>query len=554
MNRATREIFLYGLFITLSTVSLFGIFYVDEMKALEKAKQLSAEQTIEPIKRLLRSKIAQLKKLTTYYVATKEAKSILSGDGDASNAKQRFAELVAGSGRMVAISDRSNSIIFQSKKTSSIDPSKYKSSGQDDHIDITVHNDFIQIVYMQPILHQFSDYLGIIYNIEEVDVAEYRAMGLESVTVESSSSRQASEDIFASVMNFDIDTSIVIRLNPADNALAKLQSSRRVKTAASLLILLLMIGTVFYLIGRSITRPIDQLSSHMSRRGSESLAIGKCNGSIMTLANQFEYLKEDVGKKKENMRRLVVELKEDKKQLRKDNNLLQVVTHDIATPITVIKGACEIATSIQEEQPERVPQLIGRIQKAVSSVEQITTHVRDMLAIRSGKKMPALTMIDLDDVVADTKFFLGEKMTQKQLRLHYVNHCPEERIVADRIAFSNNVFNNIMSNAIKFSPRGGTIYVESKISDDRFHITISDEGMGVPASILPELFQPDCRTSRPGTEGEEGTGFGLPLAKAYMDSFGGKIEITTQTSGSETGTTFHLYLKHASADGDALIA
>ena len=77
---------------------------------------------------------------------------------------------------------------------------------------------------------------------------------------------------------------------------------------------------------------------------------------------------------------------------------------------------------------------------------------------------------------------------------------------------------------------------------------MSDDGIGIPDSILTKLFDDEAKTSRPGTGGEPGTGFGMPIVKSYMDIYEGNIEVLSKVKDNgqnDSGTTFNLLFKIA---------
>jgi signal transduction histidine kinase len=112
-----------------------------------------------------------------------------------------------------------------------------------------------------------------------------------------------------------------------------------------------------------------------------------------------------------------------------------------------------------------------------------------------------------------------------------------------------------LSNAIKFSEPGTEIRVDIYAEAESIKLVITDRGMGIPAEIIPYLFDRGKATSRPGTQGERGTGFGLPIVKAYMNRYGGSIEVHSVPKAegvNDHGTTFTLvFVAAASEEGHA---
>ncbi len=101
------------------------------------------------------------------------------------------------------------------------------------------------------------------------------------------------------------------------------------------------------------------------------------------------------------------------------------------------------------------------------------------------------------------------------------------------------MFNNILSNAIKFSHSESIIEISSELRGDLVVLKISDHGIGMPEELLNDVFNMNKSTNRRGTQGEMGTGYGMPLVKKFITKFKGRIEIE---SVENQGTTIYLFL------------
>ena len=108
-----------------------------------------------------------------------------------------------------------------------------------------------------------------------------------------------------------------------------------------------------------------------------------------------------------------------------------------------------------------------------------------------------------------------------------------------------------MSNAIKFSNKGGSIEVKvNTLPDDKIEVVIADHGIGMPEEIKKNIFRSDKQTSRKGTSGEESTGFGMPLVKTYMDHYNGSISVESYEQSlnpEKHGTTYRLIFQSGAA-------
>lgn len=128
---------------------------------------------------------------------------------------------------------------------------------------------------------------------------------------------------------------------------------------------------------------------------------------------------------------------------------------------------------------------------------------------------------------------------------------------AESLALTHQVLVNILSNAIKFSRLGGKVDIFIARNEASVDIMVRDYGVGIPPNIMEGLFNPSQPTTRAGTAGEKGTGFGMPLAKAYVDKFGGQLRVESQTpdiSPDKHGTNVVISLPLWSAKTSAAAA
>ena len=214
-------------------------------------------------------------------------------------------------------------------------------------------------------------------------------------------------------------------------------------------------------------------------------------------------------------------------------NLVRILCHDLVNPLTVLKY---FAKKSNEEA------VIGAVDQSFEIIE----HIREMLALESGKKEIKLEPIILDDLISQSIKNMEIRFQEKEIQFeqtHFQNAQGVE-VLAEKTSLLNQVLNNLLSNSAKFSFKGGKIKIATKIDGDHVCLFIKDEGIGIPREILPNLFSKFVKTSRRGTEKEKGTGFGLPLVKTYMDFFQGDIHVDTKCKdeGHEEGhgTTFIL--------------
>jgi len=225
------------------------------------------------------------------------------------------------------------------------------------------------------------------------------------------------------------------------------------------------------------------------------------------------------------------------------STLLNVLCHDIGNPLHVIKSFSEF---IEDDQPENHE--VKNIIKASTVIEQIIDHVRLLQVANTKASDLELLPVKISECIEQAGFVFNSKLQEKELSIIYdKNQLEEMAVLAEPVSLSNFVINNVFSNAIKFSERGSAIHVNAVKDNEFIHFSIQDHGIGMPPEILNNLFIVSKLSSRPGTQGETGTGLGMKVMASYVDSYGGRIEIESVPKESDSdnhGTTFHIWLKN----------
>ena len=170
---------------------------------------------------------------------------------------------------------------------------------------------------------------------------------------------------------------------------------------------------------------------------------------------------------------------------------------------------------------------LSQIDEASDRISDIITQVREYKALESGKLSVGLDSVDLVHAVEVCLRQYQAAIDAKRLRI--VWEVPADQpinVLADWTSLTVSVLGNLISNAIKFSHADSTIRLGMvREEEGRVVLWIEDQGVGIPEALMPLLFAPDVSTNRKGTEGESGTGFGLPIVKMFVDKYGGTIEV-----------------------------
>ncbi|MBU3916417.1 hybrid sensor histidine kinase/response regulator [bacterium] len=223
--------------------------------------------------------------------------------------------------------------------------------------------------------------------------------------------------------------------------------------------------------------------------------------------------------------------------------LLHVLCHDLMNPLSGLKSILDLA----EDDPIVLQRMESFMAIAVDNCINIIDLVREYRALDEGLLDLKPVAHTLNSLVKESNSILHQKIMDKDLKVN-ININEEHRVLVEKVSFINSVLNNAFTNAIKFSFPGSTIDVSSERKGDFIALSIKDVGIGIPDHIKINLFNVNVATSRPGTAGEKGTGFGMPLMKRFMSVYGGSIEVFSKEKidGSEDhGTEIRLLLKTA---------
>ncbi|HYX34429.1 MAG TPA: sensor histidine kinase [Oligoflexus sp.] len=227
------------------------------------------------------------------------------------------------------------------------------------------------------------------------------------------------------------------------------------------------------------------------------------------------------------------------------SRLLRIISHDIATPLMVVKVT---AYYLKKETPENMK--LDKISRAAEIIEDIVGFIRKTETIESGDQLE-LGPVPLARVFENLAFLFLDRATDKGIQLTFDLEQPNMTVWAESVSLSNEVLGNLISNAIKFSFPGAEIKVRAAFRrDGKVMISVQDRGVGMDLQILADLFDLTKKQSRPGTQGEKGIGFGMPLAQTYVHAYGGVIEAESIPMEKDTqtcGTTLRIILESAAA-------
>jgi two-component system sensor histidine kinase VicK len=224
---------------------------------------------------------------------------------------------------------------------------------------------------------------------------------------------------------------------------------------------------------------------------------------------------ESISRRETQLEKLLGEL--DQRNKEKDR-ILQVVAHDLRSPIGGIKMMSELLTRKDATQQTEMLAMVRR------SAAHCLALVNELLSGGLSGETPVLDrgVFDLPKMVAENVELMRFNAAEKQQVIEAKLGDTSLPILADAEKLGR-VLNNILGNAIKFSPAGSTIRITLAEAGSCYRIAIRDQGMGIPATAHGQVFEVFSLARRPGTQGEKSFGLGLSISRQIIEAHGGKL-------------------------------
>lgn len=216
------------------------------------------------------------------------------------------------------------------------------------------------------------------------------------------------------------------------------------------------------------------------------------------------------------------------------SNFVSMASHEFRTPLTtILSSAFLLEKHGFGEKETQVFKHLGRIKSSVNNLTSILDEFLSVTKIEEGKIQPRIEQLNLKDYLE--KICLNFKTFAKPGQNIIYNHEGDEHVYSDPVLLES-IINNLVSNAIKYSPEGTEICVSSAMNGS-IHLKVKDSGIGIPMEDQKHLFERFYRASNAGTV--QGTGLGLHIMKHYVDMLKGSIEVTSEIGrGTEVQLTF----------------
>ncbi|BAP55814.1 response regulator receiver protein [Thioploca ingrica] len=216
------------------------------------------------------------------------------------------------------------------------------------------------------------------------------------------------------------------------------------------------------------------------------------------------------------------------------NEFIGVVAHDLKNPLSGLKGYAEdILDSFDELTKEELIELVSKIKLGAIQMFNLVVNLLDINAIESGKLNFKFEAVDIIPIMQKVLNNYQERAKAKNIKLQLESQPPLLIALVDKNTCEG-ILDNLVSNAIKYSPLNKNIYIRLCQRDSYIRSEVQDEGTGLSESDLPKLFGKFTRLSSKPTGGEHSTGLGLFIVKKLVEAMKGKVWCESQLGQGAT--------------------
>lgn len=233
---------------------------------------------------------------------------------------------------------------------------------------------------------------------------------------------------------------------------------------------------------------------------------------------------------------------------------LSNMSHDIRTPMNAVTGYTALALQ-EQDVPPKIREYLEKIDASGKQLLALINDILEMSRIESGKTELETAPADLCAVIEETCHIFDIQMSSKPI--DYSVDCGEVKtryVICDKNRL-NRILLNLISNAYKFTPAGGSVRVkleelETGAEECTYRLTVSDTGIGMEPEFTERIFDAYEREHNRTVSGIQGTGLGMAITKSFTELMGGTINVSSQKG---KGTTFDIYLRFPVADEKDLV-
>ncbi len=220
------------------------------------------------------------------------------------------------------------------------------------------------------------------------------------------------------------------------------------------------------------------------------------------------------------------------------NDFVRMVSHELRSPLAAIKQQqAVILEGLAGDLTDKQRQLLARSQTRIQGLIDLINDLLDLAKMEAGYGQLEQVPLKLGKILAEQVELLRPKAEAQKVHLKLELPPDLPLIQADRRSMEE-IFTNLLSNAINYSPDGGDVTVATLSHGDYLEVLVRDQGIGIEAEELPKVFDKFYRVKSPKTRQIVGTGLGLSLVKGLVEAHRGSVTVESQAG---KGTTFRVF-------------
>ena len=313
-------------------------------------------------------------------------------------------------------------------------------------------------------------------------------------------------------------------LNPADEDFLRSVNLSILLTSATVGVLAIVLGSLLF---RQITLPLRALSL-----SAQAIATGDLGRRVEVRSD------DEIGQVARSFNRMAESLGQADAQRR---NMIADIAHELRTPLTVVQGNLE---ALMDGVYDLTLENVAAVHKQTVILTRLVADLRDLALAEAGQLRLERKTVSLADVISQVSDGLEVQAHEKGVTMKFETAENLPKIQADEQRITQ-VLYNLISNALRHTPAGGTITTNAELREDRVLIIVRDTGSGIAPEELPRVFERFYRADRSRARSTGGSGLGLTIAKQIVEAHGGQI---WAQSWLGTGSTFAFSLPLSAPD------
>ena len=220
---------------------------------------------------------------------------------------------------------------------------------------------------------------------------------------------------------------------------------------------------------------------------------------------------------------------------------VQTLTHEVKSPLSAIRGAAELLQEPGMPQPER-QRFLANIQRETQRIQEMVDRMMELTALETRRMLERVEPVSLKPLLEELAGATQGQAAQRHIRIEV--DAPQDATVEGDPFLLRRAVSNLLDNALDFSPEGSTVQLSLSVQRRSVHITMRDQGPGIPDYAQDKVFEKFYSLARPHSK-KKSTGLGLSFVKEIASLHHGRIELDNRPEGEGPGAVATLSLPRA---------